>query len=137
MAGIAWKTRRLWLVTVLVLLSGACNRQDAERLGRIGRKAVERTEGLTGHVRDSLTTGWQSVCSGAEESSVPARVMARLRLDKSLADATIEVELKDGVIELRGQVADLPQRRRAIELAESTIGVAKVADKLQTPQAQP
>jgi osmotically-inducible protein OsmY len=123
--------RGLWLLVGLALIAMGCNRQDTERLARIGRKTMERTEGLTGNVRDSLTTGWQGARTTAEEGGVEARVAARLRWDKTLADTPIEVQLKEGAVELRGTVPDLTARRRAVSLAETTVGVEKVVDLLQ------
>jgi hyperosmotically inducible periplasmic protein len=137
MIQVFWNKRRLCFVAALLTLASACNRQDADRLGRISRKAVERTEALTGNVRDSLSNGWQGLCFTLEETAPAARVLARLRWDKSLTDTKIEVQFKEGAIELRGTVADLPKRRRAVELAESTVGVQKVIDQLQLPQSGP
>jgi hyperosmotically inducible periplasmic protein len=126
-----------WLLAGLVLTGMGCNRQDTERLARIGRKTVERTEALTGNVRDSLTNGWQGVCSTTEETGLEARVATRLRWERSLADVKIDVKVKDSTIELRGNVSDLTKRRRAVALAESTIGVEKVVDLLQMPPTEP
>ena len=66
-----------------------------------------------------------------------ARVSARLRWDKALAGSKIQVQAKDGVVELKGPVIDLAQRRRAVELAESTAGADKVTDLLEVPSREP
>ena len=57
------------------------------------------------------------------DASLENRVSARLRWEKQLADVRIEVKSAgNGVIELKGTVGNLHQRRRAVELAEMTEG---------------
>jgi len=126
-----------WLLVSLAAALAGCNRQDTECLARIGHKTMSRTAGLGGDFRTSLTNGWQGVCASAEETGLETRVASRLRWEQSLADTRIDVKLKDGTIELSGTVADLPKRRRAVALAESTVGVDKVADLLQIPEQAP
>jgi osmotically-inducible protein OsmY len=53
-----------------------------------------------------------------------------LQWDKTLADTTIDVAVTDKEVELRGTIRRDEQRRRAIELAESTVGVERVTDHL-------
>jgi osmotically-inducible protein OsmY len=60
-------------------------------------------------------------------------VSARLSWDKSLAGVPVQVRANGGRVELHGTVPDLTQRRRAVELAESTAGVTEVVDALQVP----
>src|SRR5205814_665419 len=120
--------RWLLLLAALAAFAGGCNRQDTECLARIGRKTIGRTAGLTGDFRNTLTSGWQGVCTTLDETSVESRVLARLRWEQTLAESKLEVRLKDGSIELSGTVADLTCRRRAVALAESTAGVSKVVD---------
>ena len=59
------------------------------------------------------------------------RVSARLRWDKSLVDAKIEVSEAGTTVELKGTVGEPAQKQRALELAESTAGVEKVTDSLE------
>jgi osmotically-inducible protein OsmY len=58
-------------------------------------------------------------------------VLTRLRWDKGLAGTAVQVDTPGtGVVRLQGTVADDQQRRRAVDLAESTQGVEKVVDEL-------
>jgi hypothetical protein len=69
---------------------------------------------------------------------IASRVSGRLRWDKMLADVPIEVvQIQAGEVELRGTVTHPDQKRRALELAESTAGVDRVADSLQFAEAPP
>lgn len=123
---------RPFAVVALCLLPlwplAGCSRSDSECLARIARNVAGRMGDATAEIKDSLGTGWQDVCG---ELGVEARVTARLRWDKSLADAAIEVKLHEGEIELKGTVKDPAQKQRAVEIAGSTAGVEKVADHLQ------
>ena len=62
--------------------------------------------------------------------TLEGRVLTRLRWDKQLRDAAIEVHADEGVVELRGNVADEKQKQWAVQLAESTVGVERVTDNL-------
>lgn len=123
-------------------LSGAalvagCSGDDADRLARVGRKVVARLETLTDNADGKLTKGLQALRGEWEEAPVEGRVAARLRWDRDLATLRIEVSSEGGVVTLRGTVPDLAQRRRAVELAESTTGVRQVVDALVMPAPSP
>jgi hypothetical protein len=121
-----------WLLLGLTILGTGCNRQDTERLARVGRRLVAKTEALAGDLRENLSGGcWQGFCAAWEQAGVDARVAARLRWDKDLAGASVSVQASGGAVELKGTVRDLTQRRRAVDLAERTVGVEKVTDALR------
>lgn len=119
------------LIAVIFLLFGAgCNNSDRDHLARAAGKAREKVKGLTGDTGQSLTTGWQSM-------ALDARVSARIRWDKTLSGEEIRVQANGGVIELHGTIKDLAQHRRAVELAESTVGAEQVVDLLEVPTQEP
>jgi hypothetical protein len=125
--------RRLgpWLLAGLVAAAG-CTREDAGRLARVGRKGLDRARAALATVTCDLPADWQSGAEGLQDGGLDLRVSARLRWDKTLAAIPIEVKSSGGVVELRGKVQGLTQRRRAVEIAETTAGVEKVSDLLQT-----
>jgi BON domain len=112
-----------WLLLVLA----GCNRQDTEALERISHKVLARAEPWSGEVRNSAVWKWHNP---KQEMDLEARVAARLRWDKQLADLALEVKATGNMVEVKGKVGDLDQRRRVIMLAESTIGVESVRDAL-------
>jgi osmotically-inducible protein OsmY len=125
------KAGSLIIFTISFLLLGTgCNNSDRDHLARAAGKAREKVKGLTGETGQSLTTGWQSM-------ALDARVSARIRWDKSLSGEQIRVQANGAVIELHGTVKDLAQHRRAVELAESTVGAEQVVDLLEVPAQQP
>jgi osmotically-inducible protein OsmY len=117
------------LIPALVLAAG-CNRQDTETLTRLSKKVVARAEAVTGEVRTGAAASWQGPAEDAVPGGAEARVAARLRWDKQLADVPIEVVPLGNGVELRGKVRNLEQRRRAVMLADSTAGVEGVKDSL-------
>jgi osmotically-inducible protein OsmY len=119
-----------WLLAWALLTGSGCSNEDADHLVRVGKVTAAKVEALTGG-NDKLLGGWQAVRSDLNEVGLDARVGIRLRWDKSLADVRIEVHAKDGQVELKGVVNDLAQRRRAVDLAESTAGAEKVNDLLE------
>jgi hypothetical protein len=65
--------------------------------------------------------------------AVEDRVKGRLDADKSLTGVSFAVSSDGGAVTLRGVVANAALRRRAVELAESTVGVERVVDELAVP----
>jgi hypothetical protein len=115
------------LVFAFPLFAIGCNDNDRDHLARAAGKARDRMKGLTGETGQSLTTGWQSM-------ALDARVSARIHWDKTLSAEQIRVQANGGMIELHGKVGDLTQHRRAVELAESTVGADQVIDLLEVPE---
>ncbi len=118
----------------LVILAAGCSNNDTEHVARVARVVAAKAQILTGDADGKLSRGWQALCGSVDNPSLEMRVSSRLRLDKSLADIPIEVTASGDEIELKGKLQNLEQRRRAVELAESTTGVEKVVDKLEIPQ---
>jgi osmotically-inducible protein OsmY len=124
------KGRTAWLLLGLLATCG-CNHQDADRLARVSRKAAAKVEGLTGGAGQHLADACQALRASWDEVALDARVSARLRWDKGLAGSHIEVRATGAAVELQGTVADANQRARAVEVAEATVGVEQVTDKLE------
>jgi osmotically-inducible protein OsmY len=112
------------------LFGAGCNNSDRDHLARAAEKARDKMKGLTGETGQSLTTGWQAM-------ALDARVSARIHWDKTLSAEPIRVQANGGMIELHGKVNDLTQHRRAVELAESTVGAEQVIDLLEVPDHHP
>lgn len=130
------KTRtRTGLLLGLALVAAGCG-QDADILARVGKKSMSKVEGLAGETAGQMAQRLESLRPGIAEPALVDRVSCRLRWDQALAGASIQVRLADGgAIELTGTATDAGQRRRAVELAESTAGVAKVIDLLTVPES--
>jgi len=95
-------------------------RRTGRALDNAGRNVRARVEGEV--VRGQIT---------AQERDLLARVTTRIRWDKKLIDSVLQIEVQlDGSVILRGSVLDAAAKNRAVDLAESTVGVTKVVDEL-------
>jgi osmotically-inducible protein OsmY len=126
---------RYLLLGLLTLIACGCESQDREHLDRIARKVVAKVSNLTEGTDSRLQAGWQAFRGDLDQLTLDLRVAARIRWDKQLQGAKIDVAVHDNVIDLKGTVQGADQRRRAIELAEQTVGADKVNDSLETPSA--
>lgn len=128
---------RGWLILALAIGACGCGEQDADHLARIGQLVAGKSEALTADANMKLADGWQAMRGDAAQIGLDARVAARLRWDKSLQKVPIDIHCEAGVVTLKGTVTELAQRRRAVDLAESTAGVQKVVDNLSGPTQDP
>jgi hypothetical protein len=124
---------RLGVLGLLALVVTGCDAKDRDAIVRIALKIADKADQATAGVRGPVLAGWKPGQPDLDSLTAPQRVKARLRWDKALVDCDINVEAKDNAIELRGQVPALEQRRRAVDLAESTVGVEKVDDNVESP----
>lgn len=123
------------LAPVLLLAAVGCG-EDADILARVGRKVGSKAEASGREMASKLAPQWETARPPDAEPGLQDRVAARLRDDQLLAGRAIEVSLAaEDVIELVGEVANGQQRQRAVELAQSTVGVVGVVDRLQVPEA--
>jgi osmotically-inducible protein OsmY len=119
--------RRHVLLVGFALVAAGCNRQDVDGLGSISRKVLERTQSAVAPLRDNFERTLKDIGVGA---GLKERVQQRLLCDKALAAATIDISVKGAEVELRGTLKSEDQRRRAVDLAETTVGVERVVDQL-------
>jgi hyperosmotically inducible periplasmic protein len=99
-----------------------------ERLGeRIGEK-LDR--GLTQLSRE-LREEWAQIKKSVERMGVHGRVYSRLRWDKQIQEASIDIEVRDeSTVVLRGQAPSAAAKAKALQLAQDTVGVSQVIDEV-------
>lgn len=127
------RRRAIWLVS-LVLVTAGCG-QDADVLARLGRKSWSKLESLGQETATHLGPRIEAARAGCPDPTLAARVSCRLRWDQALEGAAIEVHASEGNIELTGTVTNQAQRQKAVELAETTVGVEMVVDSLTLPDS--
>jgi hypothetical protein len=115
------------------LLAAGCGSQDAECLGKVGGRLGDGAKALLSDSQQRLADSLPA----AAGRQLEAKVSRRLKWDKMLANTAIQAQLVDGVLELRGQVRDDDQRRRALHLAEETIGVEQIRDLIEVTMQLP
>lgn len=67
----------------------------------------------------------------AQERDLLNRVSQRLSFDKQLVNSVLQLTVRaDGSVVLQGSIPDLAAKSRAVDLAQSTLGVTSVVDEL-------
>ena len=113
------------------LFLASCSSDETEGLARVARLSAAKFEDMTGGAPNKVAASFESMRANWNELALDARVSLRLRWEKDLQKAAIQVQAGDGVVELKGKVADIVQRQRAMQVAQSTVGVVEVIDSLE------
>lgn len=124
---------RRWhgLFGLLLLTSCGCSEGDNERLARVWHCAGSRLHVMSGGALDRFSCGWSELRTrSVPDKALCDRVTCRLRLDKALTDSPLVVEVKGTSVTLRGNLADQAIKQRALDLAQTTLGVEQVVDEM-------
>ena len=121
-------------VAYLLLIAGVTKTHAQETGKRVG----EKLDQVGREMRSGLNKAGQEIKGqfaaakvSVENMGVESRVYGRLHWDKTLNDASIDLAISDaGVVTLNGSVATAKAKARAVELAEETVGVIQVVDRL-------
>jgi hypothetical protein len=131
------KTTR-WIIPAVAALgltwTCAGRAQDPDTGKKIGEKVDSAIQDIKSGLRkagDAAREQFAKARTSVHNMGVESRVYGRIHWDKALNDATIELTTtEDGVITLKGTVADAKARTKAVELTRDTVGVTKVVDQL-------
>ena len=108
--------------------------QDPDTGKKVGEKIDDVVQEIKGGLKKAGSAAkdeFSKARAAINNMGVESRVYGRLHWDRSLNDATIELaSTDDGVITLKGSVADAKAKTKAVELARETVGVTKVVDEL-------
>jgi hypothetical protein len=97
----------------------------------VGERVGESVDRGLSNLGQRLRKTWGDIRQSVDELSVQGRVYGRLRWDKSLASAPIEITMQnENTVVLAGAVPDDAARTAAVALAQSTVGVENVVDRL-------
>jgi len=122
---------KFFLNGVAALLFGICFSPVANAQEGLGEQIGAQIDRGFDKLGDNLREGWASLQKTVDNFNVQARVYSRLHWDKQLVDAELDVDVQEnGVILLRGVVADAKAKTRATTLAENTVGVNKLLNQL-------
>jgi len=69
--------------------------------------------------------------SAMGDAGITAAVKTKMLADTDVGGLKIDVDTKDGVVSLTGNVASAVEKRRAVEIARETDGVKSVRDQLK------
>jgi hyperosmotically inducible periplasmic protein len=100
----------------------------AQGAGEKFGKAIDR--GIT-QLGNELEQGWEEVRRAGDRMGIQARVYTRLHWDKEIQPATIDIDIpKVGTVVLKGSVPSEAAKQKAVRLANDTVGVENVVDRL-------
>ncbi len=127
------KTPRLPIGLILVagFACAGCSGRDAERIARVSNKALERASTVTEAAGQQVAQRIGLSRPGDEPIELSARVARRLSWDQVLEGAAIQVRADHQGVALTGTVRNEVQRQRAMDLAQSTVGVGEVREALE------
>ncbi len=134
-----WKRLGLSFATLAALTVGIARAQQQGLGERIGEKLDEGASAVkrgVGRAGETIKDQFERAKASVNALNVEGRVYGRLRWDKSLEGASIDVAaMKDGTVTLTGTVADLSAKAKAVQLAGDTVGVTRIVNQLTTPTA--
>ncbi|HSC29241.1 MAG TPA: BON domain-containing protein [Vicinamibacterales bacterium] len=84
-----------------------------------GPDVVDRIRDTGARVGEQLTDAW-----------ITTKIQSKYFLDESVKSASVNVDTRDGVVTLTGQVGSPPARQAAESIAKETTGVTRVVNKL-------
>jgi len=124
------RTKNAAILTAVLCLAG-CGSDDSEQLAKVARLSAAKVEDMTGGAPTKVAAGLDTMRANWNELALDVRVLLRLRWERDLQNVTIQVTAKNGIVELRGNLHDMAQRQRAVQLARTTAGVVEVMDSLE------
>ncbi len=85
-----------------------------------------------------LTVGWAAAAAQTgSDDWIYDQVRLRLAADRDVKGGAIQVEVKDGVVTLRGKIKEEKQKVKAERITRRVKGVKKVVNQLQVELEQP
>jgi len=136
--------KKSWIVLISSVIA-LCLSIPATTYGDdgLGKRIGERLDQVIGDVRQEakdiagqVREGFEKVRGSVERMGMAGRVYARLYWDKALNKASISVYVNpEGNVTLDGTVGSEADKKRAEELAQSTVGIERVVNNLQVVSA--
>jgi len=81
--------------------------------------------------RDKTAQATDAAVRAIEDGRLTTKIKAKMALDDSVKANGLNVDTKDGVVTLKGEVRSEAERQRAVALARETAGVSQVIDQLR------
>lgn len=111
-----------------MLASFGCEERELAAMRKVGQRVLDKSETWlqAAGQRLGMPTTPAVTATAAQTDGLAQRVRHRLLWDRKLADAAISVQVQGDEVRLSGSLVDDDLRRRAVDLAENTVGVGKV-----------
>ena len=129
--------RVLGIIVLIAIVGGSVagsKKSDADILANVGAVVGQKVKSSLpdrSKVAAPLTAFKLS-----DRFPIEEQVRVRIQSDKSMNGATVEVVsgANAGEVKLRGIVNTVALQKRAVEIAESTVGVEKVINEIAVPE---
>jgi hyperosmotically inducible periplasmic protein len=105
------------------LLLGGCDRQEPKS---VGQKVDQSATKLANKTGEAATT----VAMAADDTAITAKIKTALMAEPGLKSLDINVDTKDGMVTLSGNVGSGELHDRVKQIASTTVGVKGVIDNL-------
>jgi hyperosmotically inducible protein len=105
-------------------VAGTTGAEVARDAGATARQAGEVAKEKTAQAADATMRA-------IEDGRLTSKIKAKMALDDSVKALDLNVDTKDGVVTVRGDVRSEAERQRALALARETTGVKQVIDQIQ------
>ena len=115
------------LLAVLLVAASSAAAQAQGPLRRAGQALDNAGKNIRARVEDEVARGQIT----AQERDLLGRVERRIMWDKQMAGSALRLTVgASGAVVLQGSVVDEAARKRAVDLAQSTVGVSAVVDEV-------
>jgi hyperosmotically inducible protein len=104
--------------------AGTTGAEAAREAGATARQAGETAREKTAQAADATMRA-------IEDGRLTTKIKAKMALDDSVKALNLNVDTKDSVVTVRGDVRSEAERQRALALARETAGVTQVIDQLR------
>ncbi|XZE56449.1 BON domain-containing protein [Planctomycetaceae bacterium SH139] len=123
---------QLILVALTFCLMSVATPQSASAQEGIGERLGAQLDRTINRLSNEFQENWQALQKMVDRMGVHGRVYSRLKWDKALVDAKLQLEVEsEGVVVLNGTVPNVAAKTKAIALAKETVGVDRVVETLK------
>ena len=127
-------------LTLAIGLFACATAQPVHAQQGLGERIGQQLDQGLDRLGDQLREGWESLRKTVDRMGVQGRVYSRLRWDKHIATAEIDVDVdadEEGTVALRGVLPSAQAKQKAVQLAQDTVGVNRVIDELRVVEPEP
>lgn len=121
---LGWDLDRLRGVDSPSDVIGTSGAEAARDVGAAARDAGETARAKTAQAADVTMRA-------IEDGRLTSKIKAKMALDDSVKARALDVDTKDRVVTIRGDVRSEGERQRALALARETAGVTQVIDQIR------
>lgn len=105
------------------LLAAGCSDSTQERVGQSVDQTTSRVAAATEAAADKAT-------NAVGDAAITGKVKAAIFAEPGLKSLQIDVDTRDNVVTLSGNVASQDEKDRAMQVAQAVAGVTSVVDQL-------